>query len=571
MFACALAPLGAVPLGPGPETATDGELHVAVRRGSRARIAQRGALLGVGEVRLDARADLEALVPEGRSLGDLELVLAAFEARGDACLEGLLGDFALVLHDARARVVVAARDPFGVKALYARGAYFASHARLLAEGRYDEDFVAGLLTGSPDPGRTMWRSVRAVRPGSIETHGGGRTSTRVSWSAARVRVVHGGRDEDRAREIGHLLRQAITSRVGARLDVHAQLSGGLDSSSIVCLAAALAKDNACAPLAGTHTYVDTLGASNEEPFSDEVARACALPNAKMSHLAPFSDDGRGPPLTDHPWMSLPFYAHARRVADRVRRAGGRVLLSGHGGDHVLDGPLVFLAGEPLRAAARDLLEHAIVEGRSIWELAWRDVVRPLLGAREVPIAPWVTPALARAAPRARLGFSAAVAGEIDALPLQCEREPWDEALELRYPFLDRRVVEACLALPPRLRVRPGARKWALREAMRGVLPEAVRTRTTKCGPDARVAWSLADERARIDALATSPLAADLGWIDAAALRRAIARAREGRIASVVDLANALALEMWLRARHRLRDDSARADGRQASDSKRGAA
>ncbi|MGH7447835.1 MAG: asparagine synthase-related protein, partial [Longimicrobiales bacterium] len=134
-------------------------------------------------------------------------------------------------------------------------------------------------------------------------------------------------------------------------------------------------------------------------------------------------------------------------------------------------------------------------------------------------------------------------------PAWIERWPYGREIEMRYPYLYRPLVEASLRLPAKQRVRPNAHKWILRQAMRDVLPENVRMRSTKGGIDARILWSLQREKPRLDALLRDPILAQLGCIDAAALRHAVDQARRGIPVNNVQLFTALALETWLSVRN----------------------
>jgi asparagine synthetase B (glutamine-hydrolysing) len=135
------------------------------------------------------------------------------------------------------------------------------------------------------------------------------------------------------------------------------------------------------------------------------------------------------------------------------------------------------------------------------------------------------------------------------MPAWFERWPYGADIEMRYPFLYRPLVEASLMLPAKQRVRPHASKWILREATRDVLPERVRTRSTKGGIDARILWSLNREKPRLDALLRDPILAQLGCVDASELRRAVDDARRGVAVNNVHLFTALSLETWLSVRN----------------------
>jgi asparagine synthetase B (glutamine-hydrolysing) len=126
-----------------------------------------------------------------------------------------------------------------------------------------------------------------------------------------------------------------------------------------------------------------------------------------------------------------------------------------------------------------------------------------------------------------------------------------DALDVRYPFLHRPLVEFGLRLPPELCARPQARKWVLREATRDILPEKVRTRIGKGGPTDALIRSLTNHRSSLEPLVRNPILAELGVVDEAELRRAFETAPiqkdvDGTVSTNVQ--NTLMVEAWLRMR-----------------------
>ena len=124
-----------------------------------------------------------------------------------------------------------------------------------------------------------------------------------------------------------------------------------------------------------------------------------------------------------------------------------------------------------------------------------------------------------------------------------------EALERQHEFGVR--VEFALRLPPELCARPHARKWILREAMRGILPEVVRTRVGKGGPNGRLAWALTGQRSLLAPLLCEPILADIGVIDASRLRSSfdmITRTPDNREKLHNAIHHTLAVEAWLQMR-----------------------
>jgi asparagine synthase (glutamine-hydrolysing) len=597
-FACAVAPSGSgLPPGlidglaaamtvPGNAAASLGDRGFSAVASTepnalRPLLARRGALLGAGNVRLDNRAEVAARGGvRGERMPDLEIVLAAFAARGAGCLDRLLGDFAVVIRDAGKATLTALRDPFGVKTLFVTrrdGALLLSSraAALAREGDFDEEWIADFLVGAMVPqDRTVWADVRAVAPGEVLTWRGGAISRRRFWSAADFRPAETADEREATETFRALLDEAVRVRIGDGVPAWSQLSGGVDSSSVVCVARALAEAGQALPLAGTVTLVETLGDGDERQYSDAVVRRCGVRNETVIDPWAWQDDGLPPERTDEPRSHYPFWARDRAMAGIVRDAGGRVLLSGQGPDHYLSGTWAvvtdLLAAGHVRTALRELTRFSVAARQSFWTglgrfgidpflptwwtlrrarpaeqlPAWLDrhFVRRMELARRLPMVRQLAP------PRGRSFFAHQVAAELEGLPGFLERGPFEEGIEMRYPFLHRPLVEHSLRLPPSLRIRPAAGKHVLREAMRGILPEQIRTRKGKGGIDARLLWAFNRERARLDWLLRDPEIARRGWVRADALRAATGRARQGEVESLPFLLCSLSLETWLSVR-----------------------
>jgi hypothetical protein len=218
--------------------------------------------------------------------------------------------------------------------------------------------------------------------------------------------------------------------------------------------------------------------------------------------------------------------------------------------------------------------HRSALGRvPFWELAFKNAVLPLLPTRvrraflpreEALATPWLASSFAdrrdmssRAAADlfygGRIGhkYSDAIAAAITALPSSLPDRFAEEMVDLRHPFLHRPLVELALHFPPELCARPHARKWVLREAMNGILPEVVRTRVGKGGATGLIRRSLLRERQFLEELLRDPILAQLGCINARKLREALHAAAQERsigdtLASRAHIA--LDIELWLQLR-----------------------
>lgn len=544
-------------------------------------IARRSLLIGVGDVRLDNRNDVArwGATPAAEAT-DLEVVLSAIEWRGSGCIGDLLGDFAFVVWDIASRELIAAHDAFGIRMLHYSESEdllaLSSRASLIArDDDYNLQFIAdSLLGGSNFIESSPFAGVSTLPSGCTLTYRNGSIRVTEYWSPHRFTIQPSDNVATQVECFRELFSTAVQLRLTGAGDVWAQLSGGLDSSSVVSMAQSFAeKGIAPAGVAGTITMVDSLGDGDEREFVDAVTRRYRVRNKQIVDYWMWQDDGQDPPLTETPGGLYPLYARDRRCCDIIRAAGGRVLLTGVGADHYLSALPYYIAdwitrGE-VSAAARELLRWSVLTRTSFWQELFRSGVRPLLPAvlrhatrpQYSRVPSWVEPSFAKAFaleqryPEYRSfdcpagnKYASVIADQIGHFGRHSDRTPFDESLEVRHPFLYRPLVEFSLRLAPELRTRPLEQKWILRQAMRGVLPEAVRRRRSKGGLDGRLAWSLSRERGRIDEMMRDLLLGQLGCVDPQRLRSAIDSVRTGRESSVVSVIDTLSLETWLRVR-----------------------
>ena len=565
-------------------------------------VSQSGSWLGVGTVRLDDRSALtryqRGTVPPAN---DLALLVRGIEAQGTEVLSQLAGDFAIVLFDRLSRMLFAVRDTLGVHPLYYRAETkqfaFSSCAALLApEGHYDVNYIAAFVANSAiRPDQTPYAGVLALPAGHHITVARGEATVERYWDPARFAGTLDDATPSRMKELVEEFRIRLTTAVARRLtaqsDVWAQLSGGMDSSSVVSVAASLAESGqAPAGLSGTVTLVDRHGTGGDErAFSNAVVARYRLRNELIVDSEWWESDGSPPPRTDFPAPSYLVFARDRRVATIVRAAGGRVLLSGYGSDQYLGGSAIFfadwLATGRAGDAVREMARWSMIGRVSFWKLAFHNAIAPLLPsalrslllpATQLP--PWLPRQLAtrfdlanqhmvQSAYGGPLGrkYRTDITQAITGIPsVLAHHAVMQGIVEERHPFLDRALVEFSLSLPTSCCAQPGARKWILREAMRNTLPESIRVRRGKGSVDGATSWSLAHRREAIDQLLRDSILAQFGCLEPESLRTAVTRAVNGADHLRASVIRTLALETWLRARAGLPIPSGRRnDGRSA--------
>ena len=415
-----------------------------------------------------------------RTTCDTEVVLELLARRGVDALNDFRGMYALVLYDSVEGELLAARDPFGIKPLYY--AWQDGVLRLASEKKalvpavsgdpVDPDAVRLLLSFSfVPPPQTMSADIRSVPPGYTLRARHGEPPTLSRSSPTAFRPAHPGRATGSATPAAILdaLRDSVGVHLRSDVPVGALLSGGVDSAAICALAAeqrpgldvftvgfdregfsevALAQETAAA-----------LGLSHHGLHVDVDEFVECLPRI-VWHL----DD----PLGDASAVPLWF------VAREARRHVG-VVLSGEGADELFGGYHNYRAAVLSRArrVPADYIggEHVFVRGEiddvaRAGSVSVDDVVGPVKDHARAA-------GLDVVAGMQLVDLCAWLPGDILT---KADRLTMAHGLELRVPFLDRRVAEVAAALSPADKIAGPTTKYAFRRAVAGLVPPAVAER-----------------------------------------------------------------------------------------------
>jgi asparagine synthase (glutamine-hydrolysing) len=532
-----------------------------------------GNIRMVFDGRIDNRSELaDAIQASRRYLDgptDVELVGRCFEMWGEGTWNRLIGDFAIVAMNRRQRKMFCARDPMGFKPLHY---FFDGRKFLLASDLIqilqdpqiartpNEAFLAECLAGGPfTRHETVIRNVLRLEGGACLTVDGAGVTHRQYYDLAAAKPIRFATYDDCAAALREVLFEAVRCRMRAPGDVASHLSGGLDSSSIVCIAHELSRRGAVSNRVKPFSMIFADPDGDETEFISEVEQHLAL---ATDRCVPFEPDAQY--LTDYARKTLevPRYPNATMhdgLDRRVVARGLRVCLGGHGGDNTMYGSTDDLAGLLRGAhlirfvrALRDLRENTtsgdvgrnfmnVVFRSAIWPLVpapARKLVRRACGRDESPSNAWRSWIDHTLSQRYQLEDRARAAEiEWDDKPLALraiwyllydgwltygleglERSAARAGLEYRYPFCDRRVTEFMCGLAEEQRWNQGAPRLLMRRAMRGVLPERVRTRTTKAFFDNTMMRVL--EKIR-DSMNDRMTIAQMGWVSQPRLREAI--------------------------------------------------
>lgn len=531
---------------------------------------------------LELAEELRALGHSFVSHSDTEVILAAFDQWGTACLSRMNGMWGFALWDVRRRRLFCGRDRFGVKPFYFAERegrlYFASEIKaLLAAGavapRPREDSLYEFFTlGLTDTSEaTCFESIRQLPPSHFMEISDGQIRIERWWDIEPAQASTKNAPE-RFRE---LFLSSVDLRLRSDVPVGTCFSGGLDSSSIVV--AATRNGNPMQTFSiyyAADPYFDERAYMNEVLIDGRVEPHLLDPTGwvtpeNLRHAAYFHDE----PMADATALSGFF------VMRLAKEAGVRVLLDGQGGDELLGGYLHFL--DPLCAARLRRLEVAGVLGdldrfadehdlgaRRRLDRALKVVLHALfqpgtLTALEARARGQFEQPFTRAFRRRghALGFHyeerfGSVLSDtlynslfVKSLPNILRREDRNSmafSIEARVPFLDYRLVEYVFGLPDEWKIHGTETKRILREALKGMLPEKIRARRDKRGfVTPGNAWLRGPLRAFAEETFRSEQFEENGVLDAVRVRRVYEDFLAGRNQRGADLWRYLSYALWL--------------------------
>ncbi len=484
----------------------------------------------------DLRKELLASGHRFTSETDTEVILNAYEEWGSECLRRFNGMWAFAIWDVHSGKLFCSRDRFGVKPFYyyfdgERFAFASEIKALLAlpsiPGRPNDNAIHDfLIAGHSDHGReTFFASIQQLLGGehleldlrtkqlTIQRHWQLNSSVRVSLS-----------ENEATQQLRVLLEDAVRLRLISDVPVGTCLSGGLDSSAIVCLINRLLKAH-YPDAASVGDLQKTFSARYQDLRHDEgrFIEAVTQAAAVDTHITyPTSERLRDDLETliyaqDEPFGTTSIFAQWC-VFKLAREAGVTVTLDGQGGDELLAGYHSYFPAywaELFKALRwitltrelygysrhhRALKDNLVMMGyhaltpqtlrflprplkRVLWGLAGKE---PRHGVSEAfSRLHSSTPSSAHGV-AARDGLNDLLylthaQTSLPALLRYEDRNSMAHSIESRVPFLDYRLVELIFGLPANYKIRNGTTKWIFREAMRGILPETVRTRPDKIG------------------------------------------------------------------------------------------
>lgn len=507
------------------------------------------------------------------NLSDTELVRHACEKWGNLFLSHLDGDFSFVLYDFEKKYYFCARDPLGIKALYFTkiedGYKFSSDIDdLLTFPNVQKkpnlkSMRTMLYKGTVDYTDTMYEGIYRLPPGHFMTIKDGKEQIERYWYPEKIKIDYSLTEDEAAKKLNELFSKAVDKRVSNLEETAFEVSGGLDSSSIVSLLSQ-----------NTNPYnIDSFSMDfrglkcDEGEYIDSILEKYPLHHQKISagnlnyqqiysleHLYTMSPNW---PITLTFAMSLP-------MIEKMKKDGKKVIITGQGGDHLFTGTPYVLYDLFRRFKFLALYRELKVFFKP-WNVIKAYIVKPLLGENNVnlikrllrkrDINPFLVDNTEIKDLSQIVGVkNPAYKNDLDMITASAQSTIMDGNLfhcaekyfgiEYRHPYFDLELVEFALSLPPEMKYKQRTIKWILRKAMDGILPDKIRDRKDKAEFSELITQQI--DAIDIGALLDDPYIVKLGLIEQSLIDKYRKEYEDKTIKYIVILWTIINMEYWYR-------------------------
>lgn len=515
------------------------------------------------DARIDNRDELiSALNFNGKpreTISDSEIILAAYEKWGERCPEKLLGDFAFAIWDERKQALFCARDPIGIKPFYyyfnGKTFCWASEPRAIFEDKTipKEPNLAlvslYLLDRFDEREETLYKNIYRLPPSHFMVLKNGHLRKGQYWDIDPTKEIRYKTDAEYAEHFLELFKKAVSAQLRSYGPVGVELSGGLDSSSIVCIAQMLYREKSVTTNGfETFSIIFDKFPCDERFYIDEVVRKWNVHANYFTHDEHPSDVDFEQ-TTQYPdvghFTTLLSFASALREA---KQKGIKNMLNGFGGDELFASAFDHLTDLILKGNIYKLMVQlrydSILYSRSPYSLFLNYCLKPLIprpikvSLKQIfkPFRSNGVPSWFNFAYLGKTGIDERLKTVVHSIkfPTRSQKRIYDGlrygwninialdvverflahfGMEIRFPFFDRRLVEFSIALPEEQRWCEDRSKAVLRHAMRGILPEPVKNRKDKAEFSSIADWELKERQAhKVEELILTSVLSSFGLI-----------------------------------------------------------
>jgi len=540
---------------------------------------------------VEIRKELERIGHRFITQTDTEVILHAYEEWGIECLRRFNGMWAFAIIDLKAKRLFCSRDRAGVKPFYylddGKKFCFASEikALLLMDGfsiePNDPILADYLFSGMVDhTAETFFKNIYQLRPGDYLLFEDNKLTIRSYWDI-EAKEVRYPREDDYSERFYDLLQDSVRLRLRSDVPIGSCLSGGIDSSTIVCLANKLMFDGQHIDPRLVGERQKTFSSCFEDTAYDErnfIEKVIAKTGAEKNYVFPepktlFGELTRLIWHQDEPFSSMTVYAHwnvMRLAQERVVK----VLLNGQGADELLAGymPSFYFM---MKGVLKEFDFSRFIKEMVGLVKYHGNELKQFIPGMLIAIAPmWAKPSV-REFIKKDIGWSTEGLRKrylrntpetqkftedlnnylyqvyryaiLPGLLHYEDRNSMAFSIETRLPFLDYRLVEYAFALPLDQKIKGGVTKVVLRNAMKNILPEEVRNRKDKMGfvtPEG--IWFRTLLKGQIRDLISSKSFAERGYFNVNEVKKSFEEHCKGKINISPIIWRWVNLELWFR-------------------------
>jgi asparagine synthase (glutamine-hydrolysing) len=535
--------------------------------------------------RLDNREELVGELGGQLSIDstDLAITASAYQKWGTDSFAKLIGDWALSIWNPQDQTLLLAKDCIGTRGLYYsidkdRVTWSTTLDVLVRMApkplRLEYEYIAGWLSFFPAADLTPYVKIHSVAPSTFVAIRNGHRVTKHYWDFDASKRVNYRKDAEYEEHFRSLFSESVRRRLRSNAPILAELSGGIDSSSIVCMADAIVKQQAPpVPPVDTVSYF-----SDSEPNWDERAYFTRVEEKRGRsgcQILVRADEAFRLDFQESSFQPTPGSGGRTSAMDQLAAHiavhGNRVVLSGIGGDEVMGGvptPMPelqdVLARVKLRTLVLNLKVWALHQRRPWTHLLFEAAcgfVPDILGSHGSPPLKWLCPDFAKRHRAALTGYRRRLKlfGSLPSFQentfalnmlrrqLGCALLPSTPTYEKRYPYLDRSLLEFLYAIPREQLVRPGQRRSLMRRALSGIVPDDLLNRKRKAYVARTPMLAISAHWSSLIEMNRHMVSAALNIVNPEDLLKILQIVRCGREVPMVSLMRTLQIEAWLRA------------------------
>lgn len=466
-------------------------------------VSKNGNLVITADARIDNRDELfEKLEIQEKDfdvISDIDLLVRAYEKWGEECPKYLLGDFAFAIFDKVKKKFFFAKDHIGIRPFfyYMNDAFFCFASEISAifsvssiQKIRNECVIENFIENTTLPyEKTFFKNIKRLSPAHKIILDFNKIVISRYWFPEQIKLNNKISFEEASEKFKNLLQLAVDTRLRSAYPIGCELSGGLDSSSILCIAATLNTGKDITPFSQRYGSLEC----DESYYSDLVGESLGL-NIQTVHVDKLDYENKYS-LEKYfklfpDWPTYGSFMGLLPIAEKAQKLNIRVLLTGQGGDHIVAGNLYMLADyfktfqlkklykelEYLKWKKSIIKNYVIRPNFPDWFVTMKRKSNKL--SQTTFFKNTNNKFLSSLAFREDLGY---VSGAFNAF--------WTDSsvyhnierfnIESRHPYFDVRLVEFCLSLPSTYKLSYGISKRVLREALKDILPDPVRIRQDK--------------------------------------------------------------------------------------------